>query len=1475
MPNIVKELSLNKHPKDCKDLSLINARNIVVSNDFSCLQNELSITHHPVLTNYLEDKVLLGYIPCNEEIVLFVCSKEKYGTQDFDYAAIYCTVARYNENQEDYGVLECINNFVYHYGTITGTFTYNVHGNLIIAVAESNPAFDQMVPLRTINLGKFEQGTKGTDKGLESGLHAVSPELHVPKITDFSYIPGKTYKGWYYFFIRYKINNVDYTHWFPIGHPIFICDIEKQTIFKYGFKSDYASYLQDHSGFRYTLTGAIDYFSSKSNIADETVSINLSNFDERYEFYQIGFICAAKDSSKAFRTNDIPIDNQIFNLTINEANSYSVNELILDNYNYYNVKNVINYQNRLYISNFKEYANPQDDSVSLTNLSKIKLTYNRRQVSVNDMSYQIIQTSENNVVSSEERSVDDLIDDYDVLEQYPTYIGTSAGRTIDSVRIGEYFDYNNSLNSDVITEQGYFTTKGGNQIPVTVELWKHNGHKNIKFSIVLDSTTYACYYVSRGVISYMVVDYNDFMYDIIVGPGSTIGSNVAFINTNNSFNRRKHDKTLIPGEVYSFYIHFVNKYGEATDGYRIPNKFGLNSGIKVAVHTTSGYVEFPIAQNIYNEDGNINFNNAVAYPNTQTFRQYNTEIKALLGDLSNIPNLCWSNLPNSSNIEIINNPNNYFIPVINNNGDILYKVPFEDCSYDGTKINYAEYLLDFNLNGFNLPEGYIGYYFSYEKFEPTIKYRGLLTKFDISTQTEIPATSDNEVDYNEYNATDITKIESVNFYSSNLDIDDNLDLDFNLLYLIANVTLHTNNTVYTENAKIEFANAKFPASLNRAEYNGTPANTLIPLEKYDLIVAGDVLKNHSNIGTSIEIKNNDKLQSAFDNNKKVFKSLLFKITNNLYTNENKILIKFTDIYYNETDGTIRSGLNGCATYNDFIIYDYNRFIFNTQNNVILSEKYGQYLPTDTCNVYDTDGQGSTVLYELKYFAGAGQSPSKVAPLFYAQIFTYDQVFNEAKSFKNEPAIYYLQLELTVSDDKVTNQIKQFAENVIPLPQNTVDLFENKYTNQDTLNPKTFVNYNYNKIYLNEYNKRVRRSNVIADESDENSWRIFPLEGYKDITENKGIITNIVGIGTTFLVHTEHSLFMFDRNNTLQTADKEVQLAMPDIFDVDYKEVFTSDLGVCGLQDKFATIVDQFGYIFYDNDAHRIYRFGQGKTENIDLDIVQFINKYKPWQVRFAHDKEANRLLVNMKIYVEMFNQRILDYAQEVTLSYNYVINKWISFHDYVFDKGFNTKNMLYLLIDRLEDGSRVYTDIYVINYIMNYKINALSARNLRYNYFENLREEREVYYTANSVIDIICNPSYEHIKYLEYIAYKLYKIDFDSNIYSPTPVEELKQPYSGDTLRVFNTKFDTGLLNILVDDESYNTKKNRSIMNYKKPWWELGNWNFNYLRDKKQGNVKFPSRLYGNYFVIRFILKDDCRRIEFESLEYQITKDKP
>ena len=1454
MPNIVKELSLNKHPKDCKDLSLINARNIVVSNDFSCLQNELSITNHYKLTRYLENKVLVGYIPCNKEVVLFACLKEDYDEliENHD-SSIDCIITRYNEDRDEQ--MECLTNFQYYGGKLVGTFTYNVQNNLIIAVGESDPVVDVKVPLRTINLGKFNEITKGTDRDLNEGLHAVSPELILPKISDFAYVPGTTYKGWYYFFIRYKINNVDYTHWFPIGYPIFICDIEKQTIFKYGFK------YRDST--KYNITGAVDYFSSKSNISNETIELNLIDFDdERYNYYQIGFICVSKDSSKAFRTNDIQINVNNYILSITEANSYSVNDLILDNYNYYNVKNVINYQNRLYISNFKENSNP---IISEANLSKIKLTYEQEEISVDDFAYQNIyvdnEDSEpgevNNVISIEKLNTVIEDEDYEFIEPYPYYNGT----IIQSLKIGNSINLS-SLDYGEYSEIGNIYTNENNPIRANLNIKVNRGGKHgpryklifITIESIIRGKTYKALYKSTansgGICGCY---YNDFEYEIILNGNSDINTDSAvFINTNNSFNKRKKDSTLIPGEIYSFYIHFVNKYGEATDGYKIPNEIGRND-IQYITHNISpnGFIDFPINQKVFDDEGNIYFSGSEYIYNLDNIsdEQINNYLKYALEYVKNIPNVKWYQIL-SGYIRL--NPDNAFIPFINNNGDILYKVPFTDFYFNGSTCTYYNYKLKFNLDDFVLPDGYIGYYFSYEKFEPTIKFRGLLSKKDISIQEELDADNENQVPYNNYNKTDIQKLDYIHFYSSNLDINEQLELDFNVLQVIKTMSLYESSASYEDNEQIEFANAKFPANLNKPEYSGSFINSFCSINKYSLSIAGDSLKDKTNLGTSLEITLTDKIKNLFDEDNFIFKANLVKITTNIYTNENKILIKFTDIYYDKTEDFITRGLNGHITYNNFIVYDFNKFVFNTQNNTILNEKYGMYYKSDVFDIenYDNDNNDYVAKYIDEYRA----------PLYYAQLFTYDTIFNEAKSFKNEPSIYYLQLEKTLED--VADQIKQFAENIIPIPQNTVDLFENKYPTQDALNPKTFVNYDANKSYLETYDKRVRRSNVIADESNENSWRIFPLEGYKDITENKGKITNLVGVGTTLLVHTEHSLFMFDRSNTLQTADKEVQLAMPDIFDVDYKEVFTSELGVCGLQDRDAYIVDQFGYIFYDNDAHRLYKFGQGKIDNIDLDIVQFLNKYKPYQIRFAHDKEANRILVNIRFT-----------NKEVTLSYNYMIAKWISFHDYVFDAAFNTKQMLYLLINRKNDINYIATNIYTINDLRNYKDNTNSIQNIKYNYFENIREELDEIQPVDSQIDIICNSKYDEIKYLEYIAYKLYKVEIDESDYSPTPVEELKLPYSGHELRIFNTEVDTNSIDILIDNVTPETQKNSSIMAYKKPWWELGNWNFNYLRDKKQGNVKFPSRLYGNYFIVSFKLFDEIRRIEFETLDYQATKD--
>lgn len=61
----------------------------------------------------------------------------------------------------------------------------------------------------------------------------------MPNINNIKYVKGNAYKGWYYVFIRYKINNTDYTQWFNFGSPIYNDVINKTSIIKYAFSSKF------------------------------------------------------------------------------------------------------------------------------------------------------------------------------------------------------------------------------------------------------------------------------------------------------------------------------------------------------------------------------------------------------------------------------------------------------------------------------------------------------------------------------------------------------------------------------------------------------------------------------------------------------------------------------------------------------------------------------------------------------------------------------------------------------------------------------------------------------------------------------------------------------------------------------------------------------------------------------------------------------------------------------------------------------------------------------------------------------------------------------------------------------------------------------------------------------------------------------------------------------------------------------------
>lgn len=225
--------------------------------------------------------------------------------------------------------------------------------------------------------------------------------------------------------------------------------------------------------------------------------------------------------------------------------------------------------------------------------------------------------------------------------------------------------------------------------------------------------------------------------------------------------------------------------------------------------------------------------------------------------------------------------------------------------------------------------------------------------------------------------------------------------------------------------------------------------------------------------------------------------------------------------------------------------------------------------------------------------------------------------------------------------------------------------------------KSFTNYNSD--YIDNFNKTIRRSNVISDESLVNGFRIFETEQYKIIKENKGNITNIVGIGLYMLVHTEYSLFVFDRTPKLTQSS---QLQIPDVFDIDYQEVLPSNEGFGGLKDKEESIVSKNGYIWYDATNKIIFKYENGKASVLSSDINNFIKDLNISTIRFGEDLITNRLIIC--IYVNVDNT---DYP--ITVSYNFNTNTFISLHDYSFTNCYRTYNTAYFL-DNIKDRNRLY-----------------------------------------------------------------------------------------------------------------------------------------------------------------------------------------
>lgn len=1481
--NITPKLNLNRHPKDATNLSFVNAHNVKVANDESCTTTEESIREnafiHTFLVAYYGSLItyrIVGVIPCNNELVIIVKPSDTIKDSD-----IFRYQESVNNNIEKmycaYGGIASLNRFKYSGGLIKGACTYNVENSLIIAITEYNVP-NLKIPLRTINLGNIDNSDVYNDKNLSDAKLSISPEVRIPKVINLEYLSGSAYKGWYYIFIRYKINTVDYTQWYSIGSPIYIDSLEQYQIIRYCFNREtklastplfniVAPSMPD-DGFG---VGCSDYFSNTSDIAKETFKIDLI-FDNNIDYtkYQIGVICASKSYNKGFKTSDISLDNTIDPITEDikrqyvldnkSLSEYAINNFINDNFNYFNTKNIINYQNRLYVSNYiEDNANNNDIDESIIN--DVNLNLIKSGVSDYGLVYDTALIGGTNTVNQYDTYSSTVIPLHiylNISEETLVTI-TGAGYPAKSAKSGQFYITSNKLNpafayielrepgplsSVIVTNYG----KEPNQTTLYLTLPNVNG--GTETTIILDTSKIA------------------------------INGGMRYINTNISFDERKKESSLIPGEVYNFLIHFTNKYGHSTNGYKLQNKtiwdteddigveiIPIPFNIKIGNDFFIFYGAVPVNTNVAIEDFttinkyNINTNNIKYYKQFSGSRLIDkcSPIDDILASIAFID--YFSSYANIKHLttkwyQISYGPDtNQFHLFINNNGDRLFKMPMVESFnlvWDGFpdevedfKTHNLHTTLKIGVSNVQIPEGYDGYYISYEKFEPQARATGLLTRNDFRSQDYMVV----DAIITESATANTHKSDKMFFYSSSYDISDTIKLDYNIMRVEAVNCFKKQDIPEWDYFQRNYG-FNFVHDMNKPQvdtYGGNIQKTY-DIPDYKIVVADSAADNRMGLGTALQLKDSYNLFHNYDTNSteknkiKLYRVTVLNTTRDIYMSNNKNVIRLTDVMYRDNNRPIdykysisyvRFGYNGYYTYDGIPIYENSGLAFNTTTNKATrfmnnSEYYQSIVSNEKPHTFQND----------------------IPFLAYLQLPICTDIFFESKSFKKAPVGIVYVVKKVGEGDAARNL---FAKGSMVTPVNTIDLFENRQGSSDQFNAKTYANYREDLVSIEQFNKTLRRSNVIQDETRINGWRTFPIEAYKNITENKGKITNLIGVGTVLLVHTEHSLFMFDTNNTLKTQDKDIQLVQPDAFAISYKEVFTSDKGYGGLQDDKSFTIDQFGYIFYSNDTNRIYRFDDKQLDNIDEDIIQWLAKYKPFNVRMANDKENYRILMK-------FDYIVGGILKHTVLSYNYKVKYFVCQHDYYFDEAYNTKIGLYLQCNNDHIGCSLH------NFTYNGPV---------YGSYDNILGSLGTIVVRPSTISIICNNNFDIVKFLEFISYKLTKYVNDANIdFTNSPVEEYIVPFAGNSIVVYNNMTNTGVLDINV-----NTEITKNVFaEFDKPYWDLGVWNFSYLRNKINQlpaglSATEMSRIFGNYFIIEFTFNNlDGHRVDFEELNYNLSE---
>lgn len=874
------------------------------------------------------------------------------------------------------------------------------------------------------------------------------------------------------------------------------------------------------------------------------------------------------------------------------------------------------------------------------------------------------------------------------------------------------------------------------------------------------------------------------------------GIKVRAVNLNTT-NADMITKQAINNAVYNFFIHYVYPNGNYTDGIRIQNTIRYNYNISLGEVKRDKEIINLVCS--VNEDTKISevkdkYNEyAAIYNNIDTSNAH--PVIKVFEDLHDV-RFC-----------------NVF-PIYDANGIALYKNSNGDRLFRGSlNKNDIQYNhgLKFVFDNIPMYEGFVGYFISYEKSESILTAESMLSS-DIDSLNKPTFGDSLENSFTAYYPEfDLVKKAAGNLLY--IEKREKFDVEWNDMF---------------DDAYYSWDTGQFTTFKN---------DYITSIRDVKVYAPNDVISNYGRQGiVNLKCRNNVRIFNSTTNAEKYITfGLIFNITDDIYLKQNKELISLGYIkYVDYAPGKV---------YNyGYEQYNYNYDYYKVDNMIYDMNRRGVHYDEINPSAKTNDG---------KYYTEEFPSTNNNAHIFKAptigvRMNSYSLYPTFAKNIKSEPIQKYYNFKKH-NDDTA----EMTTELVIHLYNTMInDLYELKPNFYDYID-KVIVNFDKNNYsnFISDYDKTIRRSDVISNESVENRWKKFRTEQYKIISENKGSIINIVGVGGYLIAHCEHSMFIFNRDSSMRTEDKDVQLVIPDAFDIDYVEMFTSTRGYAGIQKVNQFVCSNYGYIFYDNDAHKLYRFDENNLDEITPGMKNLF-RYDVEDINFAIDERNERIICIGTVNANGINKRF-------SISYSFNSKFWISTHSYWYNDCFNTKNNCYFINNKEEVSS-----------IDNFNINAYG------NYTNIITDEDNIFKTELtndkkpcSFIDVVFNNNNVD-KVLDYISYAVNKINDDT--------------YSGLKLLIYTNCCYTDYIDISVPKKTMN--------DYKHPYYRYGLWVFNWFRNKVENidtknpiirengklhpDIKFlttkslnDALVVGKYFVVRFVFYDKNKRISVNNIQ--------